>query len=302
MKLSKLTLLSLLISVVLSCQTKNTENTNKPKETSERIPLTSSGISIDYTSCGDQELSILFVHGWCIDQSYWDNQKEALCETYNVVTLDLPGFGKSTGERDEWSIENYGNDIVNAIDQLNLNRVVLVGHSMGGDIIMEAAIKRPTNVIALIGIDNFKDVGVEYSEQDHTEMAGFMEMLKEDFANIAPAYAQGMLFHNTTDSLVVQRVMGDIGNSNPEVAVSSLEYLFEYVDVERAKLSELKQKLYLINSDATPTNIEGLEATGVRYDLEYINATGHYPMIEKPEEFNRILKGVLMKIEEDHVI
>ncbi len=286
-----------MLSVVfVSCQS---EKEDEKSSSIEAVAISSGGISIDYTSCGVQETSILFVHGWCVNQSYWDYQKEALCGSYNVITLDLPGFGKSSGERDEWSIENYGNDIVTVIEQLNLTKVILVGHSMGGDIIMEAAIKRPTKVIALIGIDNFKDVGVEYSEQDHEEMAGFMEMLKEDFANIAPAYAQRMLFHSTTDSLVVNRVMRDIGNSNPDVAVSSLEYLFKYVDVERAKLSELKQKLYLINSDATPTNIEGLEATGVRYDVEYINATGHYPMIEKPEEFNRILKRVLNKVQED---
>jgi len=284
---------------IVSCQIEQKEK----DEISGPVKISSGGVNINYSQCGDSDLSIILVHGWCINESYWENQVEELCGKYKVITVDLPGHGKSGSNRTEWTIENYGNDVVAVIDQLKLDRVILVGHSMGGDIILEAALQRPSNVIALVGIDNFKDVGVEYSQEDQEDMTGFMEMLKEDFANIAPAYAQGMLFHRTTDSLVVQRVMNDISKSNPEVAVSSLEYLFKYVDVERSKLSELKQKLYLINSDATPTNVEGLNATNVKYNIEYIHATGHYPMIEKPQEFNKILKSVLLKIEdEDDII
>ncbi len=295
MKPHKLLLIAFSIISLISCQSENAGE-NIENTLDEELSIVSAGIQLNVTSCGQGNPSILFIHGWCINESYWDDQKEAFCGKYNIITLDLPGFGKSIGARDSWSIENYSNDVITLIDQLNLTRVILVGHSMGGDVMLETAIKRPTKVVALIGIDNFKDVGVEYSEQDHEDMVGFMAMLKEDFANIGPAYAQGMLFHASTDSLIVQRVMTDIGESNPEVAVSSLQYLFDYVDTERSRLSELKQKLYLINSDATPTNIEGLDATGVTYDVEYIHATGHYPMVEKPKEFNKLLQKILDKI------
>jgi pimeloyl-ACP methyl ester carboxylesterase len=168
---------------------------------------------------------------------------------------------------------------------------------MGGDIILEAALKRPSKVIALVGVDNFKDVGVEYSDQEQEDMKGFMEMLQQDFANIAPAYAEGMLFHRSTDSLVAARVMNDFRKADPSIAVASLQNLFDYSSKEREKLGVLKQKLYLINSDATPTNVEGLGKTGIDYEVNYIHATGHYPMVEKPEEFNQIMLRILNKIE-----
>ena len=46
--------------------------------------------------------------------------------------------------------------------------------------------------------------------------------------------------------------------------------------------------------------MEGLNATGVAYQIIDIEATGHYPMIEKPEEFNRLLKETIQKIEAVH--
>ena len=65
-------------------------------------------------------------------------------------------------------------------------------------------------------------------------------------------------------------------------------------------LPKLNQKIYLINSDVSPTNIAGLEATGVNFEVVNINSTGHYPMIEKPEMFNQLLKQTIDKIEAAH--
>jgi pimeloyl-ACP methyl ester carboxylesterase len=284
--------------LTISCQSTQNEVID-----SSTVEIVREGVLIHHSQCGSGDLSIVFVHGWCIDETYWKDQVTALCGNYNIITMDLPGHGKSGSNREHWTVENYGNDVVAVIDQLKLDRVVLVGHSMGGDIVLEAALKRPDKVIALVGIDNFKDVGVEYSQQDEEEMEGFMQMLKNDFADIAPQYAEGYLFHSSTDSLVAARVMKDFRQSDPEVAVSSLSSLFQYAKDEKENLSKLRQKIYLINSDATPTNIEGLEATKVRYNVDYIHATGHYPMIEKPAEFNKILKSVIRKIEdEDDII
>ena len=48
---------------------------------------------------GDGKFTLLFVHGWCIDQSYWSNQVAAFNSNYKIVTIDLPGFGKSGTNR-----------------------------------------------------------------------------------------------------------------------------------------------------------------------------------------------------------
>jgi len=255
----------------------------------------SEGTSIDYQVCGSGDITLLFVHGWCINQGYWSYQLDGFCSDYKIVTLDLPGYGNSGKNRNNWSIEQYGRDVNEVIDQLQLDQVVLVGHSMGGDIILEAALEND-KVVALVGVDNFKEVGMQFDDQLREEIDGFLDILGSNFSEVAPAYAEGALFHPNTDTMVIQRVIDDILASDSTIAVTSLESLFEYTPREAQKLSMLKQKLYLINSGNTPTDTVALSETGAGFEVLEIEGTGHYPMIEKPGEFNQLLKIVLDQV------
>ncbi len=288
--------LLLIITVLLfGCQVEQGNNQRDSKNVDSR--LIRNGMFINHQQCGDGDIALVFVHGWCINQSYWSSQVNTLCEDYKLVTLDLPGFGESGKSRTDWSIEEYGKDVNFLIQQLKLDNVILVGHSMGGDVILEAALQND-KVIALIGVDNFKDVGMEINEDIKAEIDAFMNMLKENFSQIAPAYAEGNLFHSSTDSQDKLRVMNDFGSADSLAAIGSIQSLIDYAPKETVQLSSLSQKLYLINSNATPTDTVGLNETGVEYEIIDIDSTGHYPMIEKPDDFNRLLKLVVEKIEE----
>ncbi|MEL6864064.1 MAG: alpha/beta hydrolase [Bacteroidota bacterium] len=286
------------MSCYLACSNSQEPSSNEPPKTStttKDIRIENEGVLINYKSDGQGPYTVLFVHGWCIDQSYWADQMETLRSDYRVVTLDLPGFGTSGKNRSDWTMEAYGADIKALINQLQLDKVILVGHSMGGNVILEAALDND-KVIALIGVDNFKDVGMDYGENVEAEMAEFLRLLEENFAEVAPAYAEGNLFHPSTDSLAKARVIEDFRTADPQTAFASLKGLFDYAAVEPQRLSQVQQPLYLINSSATPSYKEGLDATGVQYEIIDIDSTGHYPMIEKPMVFNDLLKKTLQKI------
>lgn len=293
------TLLCLCIVLAfISCRdnTQNSkETTSDPTTNDSTVAINNKGVYINHHQCGDGELTLLFVHGWCINQTYWTSQFDHFCKDYKLVSMDLPGFGESGKNRDGWTMEDYGKDVNAVIEELNLTNVILVGHSMGGDVILEAAMDNPT-VIALIGVDNFKDVGMEMDEETIAEINDFMSLLKADFSNVASAYAEEALFHSSTDTTVIQRVVNDFRTADSTIAIASLEALFEYASKEPVQLSKLQQKLYLINSDATPTYLAGLEATGVDFEVIDIHATGHYPMVEKPERFNELLQETINKI------
>ncbi len=95
---------------------------------------------INYYQQGQGDTTLLFIHGWCIDGTYWKNQVEYFSKKYNVYAIDLPGFGKSKAERANWTIEEYANDVTAFIDTMNLRNVVIIGHSMAGDIMLQAAL------------------------------------------------------------------------------------------------------------------------------------------------------------------
>lgn len=289
----------LCVLILPTCKQSTGENqtTSDPivATNSQKMIIQNGDVAIDYQVYGQGEHTLLFVHGWCINQAYWDQQLNPLKSKYQIVTMDLPGFGKSGKNRENWTIEAYGEDVNTLINQLNLEKVILVGHSMGGDVVLEAALKNE-KVIALIGVDNFKDVGVEVDEAAQAEIDGFLQAINENFSEVVTAYADQVLFHPSTDSLVRVQVKNDFARSDTISAIGSITALIDYASKEPIQLSNLKQKLYLINSDATPTYREGLDKTGVKYEVIDIQATGHYPMIEKPKVFNNLLEQVVESI------
>lgn len=270
---------------------------SKPQEESyiDTTPVVKNGeVKIDYTLCGDGDIALLFVHGWGINKSYWDNQIDHFCNKYKVVAIDLPGFGLSGKNRDEWTIENFGKDVNTVIDQLGLEKVILIGHSMGGNVILEAALNGPEKIIGFVGIDNFKGVTYEQAEEMEAFFADFIKSMRENYRQVAGQFARQYLFHPDTDSLVVQRVVNDIVDSDSIPAIASIQSLLNYQEAKQ--LEKLPAKLHLINCDFSPIIEDGLKQTGIDYGIVNIKDSGHYPMIEKPEEFNQAMEETISNI------
>ncbi|HRH60996.1 MAG TPA: alpha/beta hydrolase, partial [Chitinophagaceae bacterium] len=147
-------------------------------------------VNLAYNISGSADTTLLFVHGWCINKEYFSSQADYFGKRYKVVTMDLGGHGKSGKQRFSWGVQNYASDVVTVIDSLALSNVILVGHSMGGDIILEAALQRPNKVIGCIGIDNFKDVTPQYKPEQIGQIAQFMTAVHKNFYNTAEAYSK----------------------------------------------------------------------------------------------------------------
>jgi len=97
------------------------------------------GERIAYEVRGKGDLAIVLVHGWSCDRSYFQHQLESFSDRYIVVTPDLAGHGESTLGRENYTIALFGADVAAVVRKLDLKRVVLVGHSMGGDVVVAAA-------------------------------------------------------------------------------------------------------------------------------------------------------------------
>ncbi len=117
----------------------------------------SNGTTIDYNIYGNGSVNLLFVHGSYIDQTYWTEQVKYFEKEFSVITLDLAGHGKSGRERENWSIEGFADDLVNLIKALDLENVILIGHSLGSDVNLIAASKFFEPIIGFVIIETFKN-------------------------------------------------------------------------------------------------------------------------------------------------
>ena len=291
-------LLYLLAGIVLSGVIVSCTNSSQSSATNTgaKIAVHNDGVNIAYTDTGKNDTTLLFVHGWCINKSYWANQAAYFGKRYRVVAIDLPGFGQSGKNRNQWNTLAFSRDVDSVIKQLKLKKVILVGHSMSGDVVLQAAVDNPKQVIGLVVVDIFKNVGKDevQTEQAKKEYAAAIDSLKHHFKEIAFDYFNQALFYSTTTATVKKRVLNDVAHVDTVIAAACMEPNDDFNEV--TKLKAVKTKLYLINSDVEPTDTTHLAANKIPFKLLYIHATGHFPMIEKPQEFNALLEKAIADI------
>jgi pimeloyl-ACP methyl ester carboxylesterase len=285
---------AILLIVIVSLSGSVSKAQTQKSMTSKQITIRDKQVEINYFQQGKGDTTLLFLHGWCIDGTYWKNQVDYFSKNCNVYAIDLPGFGKSKAKRTNWSIEEYANDVTAFIDTMNLKNVVIIGHSMAGEIMLQTALSNNSKIVGIVGVDNFKFIDVSFTPEQMKQMTDFFPMLQNDFKNSAPVYADMMLFHPTTSKEVKDRVKTDFANCDSVIGYGTFMNQMQYAYTDAQRLEQLNYKLYLINSDGFPTNEIGLNNhCKSSFQVQTIDATGHYPMIEKPTEFNLILEKVL---------
>jgi len=285
---------AILLAVIASLLSSVSNAQTQKSLTAKQISIREEKVVINYYQQGQGDTTLLFLHGWCIDGMYWNNQLDYFSSAYNVFAIDLPGFGKSKAERTNLTVEEYANDVTTFIDSMKLENVVIIGHSMAGEIMLQTALTNNPKIVGIVGVDNFKSIDVVLPPEQMKQMTDFLSLLEKDFKNTAPVYADLMLFHTTTSKEVKDRVKNDFANSDPAIGYETIITQMQYAYSDAQRLEQLNYKLFLINSDGYPTNEIGLKNHCKKgFQVEPLPATGHYPMIEKPREFNLLLEKVL---------
>src|SRR5262245_55599495 len=145
------------------------------------------GIRIRFDARGEGDRALVFVHGWSCDRSYWRHQVGPFAKAYRVVAIDLPGHGESGDGRRSWTMTSFGEDLAAVVNHLGLQQVVLIGHSMGGDVVVEAALRLGERVAGLVWVDTYHKLTVPESEE---EVQAFLAPFRQDFVQ-----ATGSLVH-----------------------------------------------------------------------------------------------------------
>jgi len=249
------------------------------------------GQPIVYNVAGQGTPALVFIHGWMCNQGFWTEQFDAFSAEHTVVTLDLPGHGASGKDRGIWTLAAYGEDVKAVIDHLGLERVILIGHSMGGPVALEAARLMPQRVIGVIGVDTFQDVSWEWNPE---EMDPFIAALEKDFPATCGDFVTTM-FLEDADPKLVERVRTDMCSGQPEVGVALMKQFAGYD--EAAALAAVHVPVRCVNSTMWPTNVEGNRSYHEDFDVVTMDGVDHFLMMEKPEAFDEHLRKAIAEID-----
>jgi pimeloyl-ACP methyl ester carboxylesterase len=270
-------------------------NGKKTKQENGIVKIKNTDIA--FVKAGTGDTTLFFLHGWCINKEYWKEQVDHFSKKYTVVAIDLPGFGQSGRNFSDWSFENYTSHINEFIVNQKLKNVILIGHSMSGDLLLLTDVQYPSSVTGIVGIDNLQDPGVPFTEEQKENNETFFQMLDSSYTLTVTDYARSALFPPGADTTIVNRVVNDFAKNDSVIATKLLRSLVDVSQQERDLMQRLNHKLFLVNSDMNPT----LTDTLIKFcrksaAVEIVKGTGHYPMIEKPAAFNSALEKIILMI------
>ncbi len=252
--------------------------------------VSADGTTIRYEVEGNGEPALVFIHGWCCDSGYWKNQIPYFSKRYTVVTIDLAGHGESGMDRETWSTEGFGEDIAAVVEKLGLDRVILVGHSMGGPVALEAARLLGERVLGIVGIDTFQKLGLKAPEELANNM---IKSFEADFQGFTKFFVKSM-FPPGADSALVAWTAEDMSSAPPAVGIAVMRANLAY-DPAPA-LAAIHVPICGINGSLFPVDIE----TGKRYaedfEVRIMEGLGHFPMLEDPEGFNDTLDSMVVEL------
>src|SRR5215218_4566304 len=248
--------------------------------------------------------ALLFLHGWSSNWQIFLLNIAAFMETHRVIAPDLPGFGASDLPPDPLSIRGYARTVDAICDELGVERVAVVGNSMGGFIGAELALSFATRVERLVLVS----------------AAGLSTERLRRAPSLAAArlVAAGTPYARRVESQVVRR---------PRLRRAAMQWVLRYPERLSVPLAE-----ELVLSFGKPGFVAGLQAImdysyrerlpeieipvlivwgrndllvpvgdafryaeliGANARVEIFEDTGHTPMVERPSRFNELLRGFL---------
>ena len=256
----------------------------------EQETLSADNIIISYNVEGNGKPVLVFVHGWCCDKSYWKFQVPYFSKQHKVVTIDLAGHGESGLNRQNWTIEAFGKDVVAVIEKLDLDQVLLIGHSMGGPVNIEAARQMPNRIIGLVGVDTYQNFEAEYTQKQVDEI---LSSFRTDFVEASSNFVRSM-FPPNADSTLVEQIVTDMSSAPSEVGIGALQ---GHLTFDRTgALKEVQIPIHCINSDKYPTNVEVGQRYALSFELKPMPGIGHFVMMEDPEKFNQLLNETVNEL------
>lgn len=262
-----------------------------PEESTTFAP---DGVEIYYRAMGKKrdpsDPVLLFVHGWSCSSEFWREQLPIFAQSYRVVALDLGGHGRSATDRGVWTIAGLAQDVQAVADALELDNIILVGHSMGGPVSLAAAARLPGRVQAVVGVDTLHNAEIEYpAEQVGQMMAAFQADFRGSMRSVFDGLAGATLTPVLRDWIVERAQQTD-----PEVAVAL------FGDFARISLPNMLQNanttVTVINAAPGPmqpvTEVE-INRQYADYRAVLVDGVGHFLQLEQPERFNSELQQVL---------
>jgi sigma-B regulation protein RsbQ len=250
---------------------------------------------------GQGSTALLFAHGFGCDQHMWRYLTPAFENEYRVVLFDHVGAGRSdltAYHRDKYgTLEGYATDVLDICQELALERVIVVGHSVSAMIAVLAAKRQPTrfNALVLIGpspcyLDTAGYTG-GFSRQDIDEL---LNALDANYLGWSTAMAPAIM-GNPDRPALGQELTNSFCRTDPEIAKHFAHVTFLSDNREDLAAVDIPTLILQCADDiiAPPGVGTFIHEKMRRSELVDLTATGHCPHLSAPEETTDAIQAFL---------
>ena len=251
-----------------------------------------SGGAMFYRDAGDGHPVVVCVHGFCQSSAYWQSTLDELAAAgARGVAPDLPGFGQSAAVGGPYTMEAYADRLAQLLDALRLERVALVGGSMGGVIEQHFALRHPSRLqrLVLVATGAFTaDPAAALARVDELEAGPWSEATVHGIVN--------GFFHNRPSEPVHTSYRKIVRMASPQAAVAALRSNVGTNTLER--LAEIRVPTLIVQGrhdrSRTPERGAALCERIPNCRLEVLEGSGHTPQLDEPEAFHRAVLPFLL--------
>jgi pimeloyl-ACP methyl ester carboxylesterase len=235
---------------------------------------------------GKGGMPVVFVHSFGGNTAHWTAQLDHLRRSRRAVALDLRGHGKSAPPPDgDYAIRSLAEDIGAAVDGLGIERFVLVGHSLGAAAASAYAGAHPERVAGLVLVGAPGKVPEQQAHQVKAAMEASFEATSQEHWNklLAHARPEGR-----------ERIEREMHSVSREASLSLVEATFEYDPVPAIESYPGPKLIVATGEQVAPHELHNLMPE-IRVERMY--GTSHWPHLDRPGEFDRILDEFLERAE-----
>ena len=259
------------------------------------LPLSAAsvdGVTIHASTAGSGRKTLMFIHGWTCDSSSWDAQVPELSKKYRVITLDLPGHGRSGSPADgRFSMDLFARAVEAVRQEAKADKIVLIGHSMGAPVIRQYARLYPGHVAALVAVDGPLDMR-QFSPGQRAGAPALPPMTGPEGVKTRETMIRSMFTPQTPPALQ-QQIMTMMMKAPEATAAGAMAAMFDPAirtdDVTRVPA------LAIYAGTARLPDLGEMKKVLPNIAAVQIAGTGHFLMMENPAEFNRMLTAYLAK-------
>lgn len=257
-------------------------------------------INISYISEGSGDV-ILFIHGLSGCKEEWEYTIPYFADNYKAIAIDLPGSGHSDKPLVEYTIDFYSDSVKGFLDEMEIEKAIIVGNSMGGLVSQSLTLKYPEKVDKLILVDSAGINPMRGRAQTSLSLNTDAISKQKGFSPAMIKMTKKMLFYKPCDALdtIIERAISDLKrDDHPEAFRAILSSMENIVKADLSeRLGEINQPTLIVWGENDklmgPKVAEILEGKIRGSEVVIISECGHCPMLEKPDEFNSFVFSFL---------